>query len=111
MARNPKSTAVEEITEASFRLQRLPRREGVLVSFVEPGSEAAEAGMQRGDLIVEIEKSPIATLDDFRQALGAKKDHPFLLRALRGDDTRFVLVNPRAKAESPPAASSSSARE
>jgi S1-C subfamily serine protease len=102
---------VEEITEASFRLQRLPRREGVLVSFVEPGSEAAEAGMQRGDLIVEIEKSPIATLEDFRQALGAKKDHPFLLRALRGDDTRFVLVNPRAKAESPPAASSSSARE
>ncbi len=102
---------VEEITEASFRLQRLPRREGVLVSFVEPGSEAAEAGMQRGDLIVEIEKSPIATLDDFRRALGAKKDHPFLLRALRGDDTRFVLVNPRAKAEPPPAASSSSVSE
>ena len=101
---------VEEVTEASFRGQRLSQREGVLVSFVEPGSEADEAGMQRGDMIVEIEKAPIATLDDFRRALGTKKGQPFLVRALRGDDTRFLLVNPRAKAEPPPATSSSSQR-
>ena len=101
---------VEEVTEASFRGQRLPQREGVLVSFVEPGSEADEAGMQRGDMIVEVEKDPIATLDDFRRALGTKKGQPFLVRALRGDDTRFLLVNPRAKAEPPPASSSSSQR-
>ena len=100
---------VEEVTEASFRGQRLPQRDGVLVSFVEPGSEADEAGMQRGDLIVEVEKEPIATLDDFRRALGQKRDRPFLVRALRGDDTRFLLVNPRAKAE-PPTSSSSSQR-
>jgi S1-C subfamily serine protease len=101
---------VEEVTEASFRGQRLPQREGVLVSFVEPGSEADEAGMQRGDMIVAIEKAAIATLDDFRRALGTKKGQPFLVRALRGDDTRFLLVNPRAKAEPPPASSSSSQR-
>jgi hypothetical protein len=57
---------------------------------------------------VEIEKQPIATLDDFRRMLGKKRDRPFLLRALRGDDTRFVLINPRGKAEPPPASSSSS---
>jgi len=107
---SPHGFTVEEVTEASFRGQRLPQREGVLVSFVEPGSEADEAGMQRGDLIVEIEKDPIATLDDFRRALGSKRDRPFLVRALRGDDTRFMLVNPRAKSESPPASSSSSQR-
>ncbi len=109
----PHGFTVEEVTEASFRGQRLSQRDGVLVSFVEPGSEADEAGMQRGDLIVEIEKEPIATLDDFRRALGrgAKRDRPFLLRALRGDDTRFVLVNPRAaKAEPPAAPSPSSSR-
>ncbi len=101
---------VEEITEASFRGQRLPQRDGVLVSFVEPGSEADEAGMVRGDLIVEVEKLPVATLEDFRSALGEKKDHPFLVRALRGDDTRFLLVNPRAKTEPTPATNSSSRR-
>jgi S1-C subfamily serine protease len=64
--------------------------------------------MQRGDLVVEIEKEPIATLDDFRRALGKKRDRPFLLRALRGDDTRFVLVNPRSAKADPPASSSPS---
>jgi len=88
---------VEEVTEASFRSQRLPQRDGVLVSYVESGSEADEAGMERGDLIVELDKAKVTTLDEFRTAL--KKlpaDKPFLVRALRGDDTRFLLVSPRA---------------
>ena len=88
---------VEEVTDSSFRGQRLPQREGVLVSYVENGSEADEAGMERGDLIVELEKSRISTLDDFRKALnGLPSDRPFLVRALRGDDTRFLLLSPRA---------------
>ncbi|HTO06948.1 MAG TPA: PDZ domain-containing protein, partial [Myxococcota bacterium] len=88
---------VEEVTESSFRGQRLPQREGVLVSYVESGSEADEAGMERGDLIVELEKSRVATLDEFRKALGGlPSDKPFLVRALRGDDTRFLLLSPRA---------------
>ena len=103
----PHGFTVEEVTEATFRGQRLPQREGVLVAFVEPGSEADEAGMERGDLIVEIEKAPIATLNDFRRALGAKKNAPFLVRALRGDDMRFVLVNPRAKTDATPTSSDS----
>ena len=105
----PHGFTVEEVTEATFRGQRLPQREGVLISFVEPGSEADEAGMERGDLIVEVEKDPIVTLADFRRVIVAKKDKPFLVRALRGDDTRFMLVNPRGKAEAQPAASSLSA--
>jgi serine protease Do len=92
----PHGFTVEEVTEASFRGQRLSQREGVLVSYVESGSEADEAGMERGDLIVELEKSPVATLDDFRHALERLPgDKPFLVRALRGDDTRFLLLSPR----------------
>jgi len=93
----PNGYTVEEVTETSFRSQRLPQRDGVLVSYVESGSEADEAGMERGDLIVELDKAKVTTLDDFRTAL--KKlpaDKPFLVRALRGDDTRFLLVSPRA---------------
>jgi serine protease Do len=78
----------------------------VLISFVEPGSEADEAGMERGDLIVEVEKDPIVTLADFRRVIVEKKDKPFLVRALRGDDTRFILVNPRGRGDGQPAASS-----
>ncbi len=101
----PHGFTVEEVTESSFRGQRLPQRDGVLVAFVEPGSEADEAGMQNGDLIVEVEKLPIATLDDFRRALGSRRERPFLVRALRGDETRFMLIAPRAKPEGQSAAS------
>jgi serine protease Do len=96
---------VEEVTESSFRGQRLPQRDGVLVAFVEPGGEADEAGMERGDLIVEVEKTPVATLGDFRGVLGAKRERPFLVRALRGDDTRFMLIAPRSRTEGQSAAS------
>jgi len=90
---------VEEVTESSFRSQRLPQRNGVLVSYVESGSEADEAGMERGDLIVELEKTHVSTLDDFRRALAQlPSDKPFLVRALRGDDTRFLLLSPRTVA-------------
>lgn len=102
----PHGFTVEEVTELSFRGQRLPQREGVLVAFVEPGSEADEAGMQNGDLIVEVDKQRIASLDDFRRALGPKRERPFLVRALRGDETRFMLLAPRSKPEGQSAASS-----
>ena len=103
----PNGFTVEEVTELSFRGQRLPQREGVLVSYVESGSEADEAGMERGDLIVAVGKQSVATLDDFRTAFkSVAGDHPFLVRALRGDDTRFLLVAPRAAARADAAASS-----
>jgi S1-C subfamily serine protease len=93
----PHGFTVEEVTETSFRGQRLAQRDGVLVSYVESGSEADEAGMERGDLIIELEKAHVTTLDDFRKALESlPKDKPFLVRALRGDDTRFLLLSPRA---------------
>jgi serine protease Do len=93
----PHGFTVEEVTETTFRGQRLAQRDGVLVSYVESGSEADEAGMERGDLIVELEKARVATLDDFRKAVaGLPADKPFLVRALRGDDTRFLLIAPRA---------------
>jgi len=93
----PHGFTVEEVTESSFRGQRLPQRDGVLVSYVESGSEADEAGMERGDLIVALEKSQVTTLDEFRKAMSqVPSDRPFLVRALRGDDTRFLLVSPRA---------------
>jgi len=89
---------VQELTEDLLRQYRLKTRDGVLVSFVELGSEAAEAALQAGDVIVRLDGRPVATLGDFRGALGAlEPGHPFLLTALRGDDTRFVLIQPGSK--------------
>ena len=41
---------------------------GVLVSKVDPQSEAQEAGIINGDIIIQIENYEIKTLDDFKKA-------------------------------------------
>src|SRR5262245_32470395 len=86
---------VQEVTEDMLRQYRLKTREGVLVSYVELGSEAAEAELQAGDLIVRVDQRDVTTLEDVRSALDAlPAGRPFLLTALRGDDTRFLLIQP-----------------
>ena len=86
---------VQELTEELYRRYRLDRRDGVLVSFVERGSEADAAHLAKGDMIVELQGRPIAEIEDFRRVLGeVPKGTPFLVRALRGHDTRFMLISP-----------------
>ncbi len=88
---------IQEVTEALFRTHRLDKRDGVLVSFVERGSEAAEANLSPGDLIIEVESQPIGGIEDFREAMkNLTPGKPFLIKALRGDNTRFSLIVPRS---------------
>lgn len=93
--------SVQEVTERLALLHRLDERKGVLVSFVERGSEAEEAGMQVGDRVVAIEQSEVNDIEGFRQAIETlDTSRPFLVRARRGPrDTRFLLIVPR---ETPP---------
>ncbi len=92
--------SVQEVTEGLYLMHRLDDRIGVLVSFVERGSEAAEAGMKVGDLIVAIDKTPVSNIEDFRSAIETlDTGRPFLVRAKRGPrDTRFLLIVPREAA-------------
>jgi S1-C subfamily serine protease len=89
--------SVQEVTEGLYMLHRLDDRKGVLVSFVERGSEAAEAGMKVGDLVVAIEETEVGDIEGFRGAMETvDTTRPFLVRARRGPrDTRFLLIVPR----------------
>ena len=42
---------------------------GVVVTRVDPAGTAGEAGLQRGDVIVEIDRKPVASVDDFEKAM------------------------------------------
>lgn len=87
---------VQEVTENLYRMHRLTQREGVLVSFVERGSEAEEAGMAPGDLIVRIEETQVSDIDGFRSSIDQLSGRqPFLVQARRGQDLRFLLIVPR----------------
>jgi serine protease Do len=76
------------------RLQRsvgLPERDGLLVRGVEDGSDADRAGIQQGDLIVEVAGKPVTDGDELLETL-ATVAVPFEVRIVRGSDERTVMV-------------------
>jgi len=67
----------------------LPEASGVVVSEVQPGSPADEAGLRRGDVIVEVNRREIANLKELREQL-AEGDKSVLLLIRRDDSTIYV---------------------
>jgi serine protease Do len=72
-----------------------PGTEGVVVTDVQPDSAAAEAGLQRGDVIQEAGRKPVADVADLRQAVEAAGDQPLLLLINRGGRTTYVALESR----------------
>jgi serine protease Do len=65
----------------------LPPADGLLVHAVRSGSPAGEAGIARGDLIVEAAGRPVVAIDDLYAALdAAAPGKPLALAVLRGAD-------------------------
>ena len=74
----------------------IPAGKGVIVQEVKPGSFAEDIGVGRGDVILEINKQPVNSEDDFTKAESALKsgqDVVFLVRprgSSRQDGTIFM---------------------
>jgi serine protease Do len=68
---------------------------GLAVLDVASDNAAAEAGLGRGDVIVEAAGQPVRDADVIRAALEAakKQDRPALLRVFRDGSFRFVAVS------------------
>jgi serine protease Do len=64
---------------------------GVVVARVEPDGMAAHAGLRAGDVIVEVNRRPVASIADFAAAL-EPGDRPALLLVRRGEASVFVLL-------------------
>lgn len=67
----------------------LERGVGLLVEGVTQGSKAAEAGLSRGDLIVEADRAPVRSVDDLQKAM---RDGKALLRVLRQNGAFYTLL-------------------
>ncbi|HEX8503491.1 MAG TPA: DegQ family serine endoprotease [Pyrinomonadaceae bacterium] len=88
--------AVTPLTPELAARLRLPEdRQGVVVTGVEQGGPAAEAGVQEGDLIEQANRQPVKTVEDLLAAVNGAGDRPVLLLVTRGDGTVFVTVRPR----------------
>ena len=69
----------------------LPEHDGLLVRGVAEGSPAADAGLQRGDLLVAADGRELTGVDDLFDALEAA-NATLTVRVLRGTDERDVEV-------------------
>ncbi len=85
---------VENLTpDAAQQLKLAPQTKGVVVGEVSPASRAAEAGLQPGDVIQEVNHQPVKSVNDFRQAVStANQSNPVLLLVNREGNTLFLAV-------------------
>lgn len=65
---------------------------GVLITSVHPGSIAEEAGLARGDVIIEINRSAVNSAEDFQAAV-RRADRNMLFLVRRGGTNLFVALS------------------
>jgi serine protease Do len=87
---------VSNLTKEVARRLGIPFKENmVVVTNVEQGSPAEEAGVLRGDLILEINRAVIRNSDDFDKVMGqVKKGTELLLLVNRQGRTLFLTFTP-----------------
>lgn len=72
---------------------RLPRGQGVLVQDVDPSGPAADTGVRAGDILLEVNRAPVGSPDDFAAAVGrVRSGDSVLLLSLRGNNYFYVVV-------------------
>ena len=87
---------VQELTPEIARDLGLKRETGVVVTRVEPGSSADDAGIQTGDVIQEVNRKPVKDVEDFIQKIDqAKSQDNVLLLIQRGQNSLFAAVTPK----------------
>lgn len=75
---------------------KLPRdAHGVVVQEVDPDGRAAAAGIQAGDVIEEVNRQPVQSVEDLRAAVRKSTDRPVLLLVNRQGRGLFVTVRPK----------------
>ncbi|MFM1799002.1 MAG: hypothetical protein RLZZ117_1280 [Cyanobacteriota bacterium] len=78
-------------------LVKLPERDGALVQRVLPESPAEEAGLKRGDLVVEIAEQPVRNPSALLQQVEkARVGEPLSLRVVRAQRELQLSIKPAA---------------
>jgi serine protease Do len=87
---------VQNLTpDIAQELQLSAGTKGVVVSSVDPSSAAAAAGLDRGNVIEEVNHKPVSSVQQYKQALAAAGNQPVLLLvSQQGGATQYIVVEP-----------------
>lgn len=92
-ALDPMGIQVQDITPDIAQSLNLENVEGVLVSDVTPGEAGGEAGLKRGDIISEVNRSKVKNTNDYNRIAGKlKSGDTALMLVKRGGTTIYVAV-------------------
>jgi len=65
--------------------------QGVVITGIEPDSDAAESGLRAGDVIVAVAQQPVKSVADFNRLAAASKKEGTLFLTVRRDDQMFYV--------------------
>jgi S1-C subfamily serine protease len=81
--------------ELAARLGLGSGAQGLVITDVEPAGAAAEAGLQPGDVIEQVNRQPVRSVEDLKSALSRAGSHPLLLLINRRGSTAYMTLRPR----------------
>ena len=89
---------VAQITKQLASELDLSKDEGIVITAVEQSSVAAEVGLRKGDIILDIDRKPVKTIKEFSKTVSEfKAGETVFIRVQRGVYTTFLttLVVPK----------------
>ncbi|HDH86805.1 MAG TPA: DegQ family serine endoprotease [Desulfobacteraceae bacterium] len=90
--------SVQELTPELAESLSLKGEKGVIISGVKNGSPASDAGLQRGDLIQEIEHEPIENLSDYKRIMKVSSSKKQILIVIKHrGHSRYVVLKREKK--------------
>jgi serine protease Do len=84
---------VQELTPKLAESLGMEETQGLIITDINAGSAAAEAGIQRGDIILEINREKVESVAQYKKVLQAAQEKKTILLLIKRDQhTRFVVV-------------------
>jgi serine protease Do len=91
--RNLDGVSLENLTPEFSQQYGIPKNiRGVAVRRVDPDSMAGQAGLQSGDVILEVNRQPVTSVEQLNRMLKEQKPETTLLFVSRDGRTRYVVV-------------------
>ncbi len=82
---------LHELTPQIGEQLQLKTDQGVAVVGVEPDSAAAEAGIRQGDVIIEVNRKAVASVDDVMKNINNAEDKDHLLLLVQRQNGKFYV--------------------
>ncbi len=84
---------LQTLTPEMARAHGLEAGQGVRVAAVQPGSPAADAGLRPGDILLQVNRRAVGSVDEIKAAIAANDNDQLLLLVKRQQGSLFVALS------------------